>query len=29
MPKAHEIDYKIVGDDMQAVIVTLDPGLRQ
>lgn len=26
MPKAHEIDYKIVGDDMQAVIVTLDPG---
>jgi len=26
MPRAHEIDYKIVGDDMQAVIVTLDPG---
>jgi uncharacterized protein (TIGR00266 family) len=26
MPSAHQIDYKIVGDDMQAVIVTLDPG---
>ena len=23
--KAHEIDYKLIGDDMQAVIVTLDP----
>jgi len=23
---AHEIDYEIVGDDMQAVIVELDPG---
>jgi uncharacterized protein (TIGR00266 family) len=23
---AHEIDYKLVGDDMQAVIITLDPG---
>jgi uncharacterized protein (TIGR00266 family) len=23
---ADEIDYKIIGDDMQAVIVTLDPG---
>ncbi len=23
---AHEIDYRIVGDDMQAVIVELDPG---
>jgi hypothetical protein len=21
----HEIDYKIIGDDMQAVVVTLDP----
>jgi uncharacterized protein (TIGR00266 family) len=26
MPDAHEIDYRIVGDDMQAVIITLDPG---
>lgn len=26
MPSAHEIDYKIVGDDMQALLVTLDPG---
>jgi uncharacterized protein (TIGR00266 family) len=25
MPRAHEIDYRIVGDDMQALIVTLDP----
>lgn len=25
MPTAHEIDYKLIGDDMQAVIVTLDP----
>ena len=23
---AHEIDYEILGDDMQAVIITLDPG---
>ena len=23
---AHKIDYKLVGDDMQAVIITLDPG---
>ena len=23
---ADEIDFKIIGDDMQAVIVTLDPG---
>lgn len=23
---AHEIDYRLIGDDMQAVIVTLDPG---
>ena len=23
---AHQIDYKLVGDDMQAVIITLDPG---
>ena len=22
---AHEIDYRVIGDDMQAVIVTLDP----
>ena len=22
---AHEIDYHLVGDDMQAVIITLDP----
>ena len=22
---AHEIDYRLIGDDMQAVIVTLDP----
>ncbi len=26
MAKAHEIDYRIVGDDMQSVIITLDPG---
>lgn len=26
MSHAHEIDYRIVGDDMQAVIITLDPG---
>ena len=25
-PMADEIDYKIIGDDLQAVIVTLDPG---
>ncbi len=24
--KAHEIDYKIIGDDMQAVEIELDPG---
>ena len=23
---AHQIDYKLVGDDMQAAIITLDPG---
>jgi len=23
---AHQIDYELVGDDMQAVIITLDPG---
>jgi uncharacterized protein (AIM24 family) len=23
---AHAIDYKIIGDDMQAVVITLDPG---
>jgi len=22
----HQIDYELIGDDMQAVIVTLDPG---
>ena len=22
---AHDIDYRLIGDDMQAVIVTLDP----
>ncbi|UCB46934.1 MAG: TIGR00266 family protein [Spirochaetota bacterium] len=26
MGRAHEIDYKIIGDDMQAVIITIDPG---
>jgi len=26
MPEAHEIDYRIVGDDMQAVIINLDGG---
>lgn len=25
MQKAHEVDYHLVGDDMQAVIITLDP----
>ena len=25
-PMADEIDYKLIGDDLQAVIVTLDPG---
>ena len=24
--RADEIDYQIIGDDMQAVIITLDPG---
>ena len=23
---AHQIDYKLIGDDMQAVVITLDPG---
>lgn len=23
---AHQIDYRLVGDDMQAVIIALDPG---
>jgi uncharacterized protein (AIM24 family) len=23
---AHEIEYQLIGDDMQAVIVELDPG---
>ena len=26
MRKAAEIDYRLIGDDLQAVIVTLDPG---
>ena len=26
MPGVHEIEYKIVGDDMQAVIISLGPG---
>jgi uncharacterized protein (TIGR00266 family) len=26
MGRAHEIDYRIIGDDMQAVIITIDPG---
>ena len=26
MPRADEIDYRLIGDDLQAVIVTLDPG---
>jgi uncharacterized protein (TIGR00266 family) len=26
MSGAHQIDYRIIGDDMQAVIITLDPG---
>ena len=26
MADSHEIDYRLVGDDMQAVIITLDPG---
>jgi uncharacterized protein (TIGR00266 family) len=26
MSGAHDIDYKLIGDDMQAVIITLDPG---
>ena len=25
-PMADEIDYKLIGDDLQAVIITLDPG---
>ena len=25
MAQAHEVDYRLVGDDMQAVIITLDP----
>ena len=25
MAKSHEIDYRLIGDDMQAVIITLDP----
>ena len=25
MAKAHQLDYQLVGDDMQAVIITLDP----
>ena len=24
--KSHEVDYEIVGDDMQMVLVELDPG---
>ena len=24
-----EIDYKIIGDDLQAVIITLDPGAEK
>ena len=23
---AHQIDYKLIGDDMQAVLISLDPG---
>jgi uncharacterized protein (TIGR00266 family) len=26
MAVAHEIDYRLLGDDMQALVVTLDPG---
>ena len=26
MHKADEIDYRLIGDDLQAVIVTLEPG---
>ena len=26
MPMMHEIDYEILGDDMQFVRITLDPG---
>ena len=26
MSTSHQIEYQLVGDDMQAVIVTLDPG---
>src|SRR5205814_5768772 len=25
-PMSDEIDYKLIGDDLQAVIITLDPG---
>ena len=25
MAEAHQVDYQLVGDDMQAVIITLDP----
>ena len=25
MSEAHQVDYQLVGDDMQAVIITLDP----
>jgi len=25
MSKAHDIDYRIIGDDMQGIIITLDP----
>jgi hypothetical protein len=25
MPKAHDIEYRIIGDCMQGVIVSLDP----
>jgi len=24
--RADEIDYKLIGDDLQGVIITLDPG---
>src|SRR2546427_9717195 len=26
MPKMHEVDYKVLGDDLQFVEITLDPG---
>ena len=25
MAEAHQVDYQLIGDDMQAVIITLDP----